>query len=282
MNTADQSAGSREPWGWGKRLLVVLSLSIVAIYILATPAGLLDKADWVGYAVCHRIPSHSLSLHDRPLPLCARCTGTYLGAMLAILFFLRTRPRSGSLPPLPVLLTLLGFSLVWALDGLNSYIDLSSEIVGMLRIRPVYPPQNWLRLLTGTLHGLMMASVIYPIAMGTFWRASYLTPVLKDFSELGRLVALALAGVGLTLSGSPIILYPLALVSSAGILAMLTLVNSVMLLVLIRRENTAESWRDLAVPLLGGLALSLLLVGVIGIVRYAFTGTMTSLPGLPQ
>ena len=282
MSPEDPSEDKRRLWGWQQRLLIVLSLSTVAIYILATPASLLDKADWMGYAVCHRIPSHSLLLHDRPLPLCARCTGTYLGAMLAILLFLRTRPRSGSLPPLPLLLTLLGFSLTWALDGLNSYIDLSREIAGLLRVRPVYPPQNWLRLLTGTLHGLMMASVIYPIAMGTFWRASYPTPVLKDFKELGRLVLLALVGVGLTLSGSPVILYPLALVSSAGILAMLTLVNSVMLLVLIRRENTAESWRDLAVPLLGGLALSLLLVATIGIVRYAFTGTMTSLPGLPQ
>jgi hypothetical protein len=95
------------------------------------------------------------------------------------------------------------------------------------------------------------------------------------------LALLALAAVGLTLTGSPLVLYPLALLSSAGVLAMLTLVNTVLLLVLTRRENTAESWRDLVLPLLGGLALSVLLVGSVGIVRYALTGTMTSLPGLP-
>ena len=269
-------------WGWGQRLLVVLSLSIVVLAILATPAGLLNKADWVGYAICHRIPSHSLLVNERPLPLCARCTGTYLGAMLALTVFLFTRPRASSFPPLPVLLTLFGFTVAWALDGSNSYIDLSNEMASLLRIRPVYPPQNWLRLLTGTLHGLMMASLFYPIAAGTFWRNSHPVRVLRNFKELGGLVLLALIAVALVLTGSPVILYPLSLVSSAGVLTMLTLVNTVMLLVLIRRENRAESWRDLILPLLAGLALSLILVNSISIVRYALTGTMTSLPGLSQ
>ncbi len=271
----------KQQWGWKKRLLIVVSLSVITVFALATPAGLLDKADWVAYAVCHRIPSHSLSLHSRSLPLCARCTGTYLGAMIAIALFLKTRSRSGSLPPIRILLILLGFSVTWALDGLNSYIDLSNEIVGQLPIQPVYQPQNWLRLLTGTLHGLMMASVMYPVAMGTIWRSSHPTPVLRNVRELGLLVLFALGAVALSLTGLPVILFILAVVSTAGILAMLTLVNMVMLLVLFRRENLAESWRDLALPALAGLAASLLLVGSIGVLRFAVTGTLTSLPGLP-
>lgn len=262
-------------------MAIVVSLSVIAVFILATPAGLLNKADWIGYAVCHRIPSHSLSLHERPLPLCARCTGTFLGAMIAIGYFLKTRPRSGSLPPLYVLLVLLGFSLTWALDGLNSYVDLSQEIAGRLPIQPVYQPQNWLRLLTGTLHGLMIASIMYPIAMGTIWSSSHPTSILQNVRELGLLVLIAFGAVVLGLTGIPAVSFILAVVSAAGVLTMLTLVNMVMLLVLFRRENLAEGWRDLILPALGGLAASLLLVGSIGILRYALTGTLTSLPGLP-
>ena len=281
-NTSFKSGNGQQPrWGWRKRLAIVVSLSVIAIYILATPAGLLDKADWIGYAVCHRIPSHSLGLHGRPLPLCARCTGTFLGAMIAIGLFLKTRPRSGSLPPLRILLILLGFSLTWALDGLNSYVDLSHGIAGGLPIQPVYQPQNWLRLLTGTLHGLMMASVMYPIAMGTIWKFSHPTPVLRNARELGLLVLLAIGAVALGLTGAPAISFILAVVSASGVLAMLTLVNMVMLLVLLRRENLAVGWRDLILPALGGLATSFLLVGSIGILRYTLTGTLTSLPGLP-
>jgi uncharacterized membrane protein len=272
--------GSR--WGWKHRMAVALALSIVALYVLGTPAGLLDKADWVAYAICHRIPSHSLHLNARPLPLCARCTGTYLGAMLAIAFFLARRPRAASLPPLPVLLTLLSFSAAWALDGINSYLHLSGQASAYFPLQPVYQPQNWMRLLTGALHGLMMASVFFPIAMGTFWRTPDPTRVVASFKELAALVLLVLIGVALSLTGSPIILYPLALITSAGVLIMLTLVNTVMLLILARRENAATQWRDLALPLLGGLALSVIMVGVVDVLRYALTGTMNGLPGLPQ
>jgi uncharacterized membrane protein len=269
-------------WGWRHRIVATLALSVITLYILATPAGLLDKADWVAYAICHRIPSHSLLLEARPLPLCARCTGTYLGAMLAISYFLATRPRVGSLPPLPVLLALLAFSGAWALDGVNSYLHLSGQASGHFPLQPVYEPQNWLRLLTGGLHGLMMASLFFPIAMGTFWRETQPTRVLRNYKELGGLVLLVLVSVTLALTGSPIVLYPLALISSAGVLVMLTLVNTVMVLILARRENTAAGWRDLVLPLLAGLALSFVLIGLVGVLRHALTGTMTGLPGLPQ
>jgi len=261
---------------WGRRALITITLGIIILYLLATPAGLLDKADWVGYAICHRIPSHSLLLNKRPLPLCARCTGSYLGAMLALGTFLLTRRRASELPPVPVLLTLLGFTALMGLDGLNSYLTL-------LPIQEsFYRPSNALRLLSGTLNGLMMGSILYPVAMGTLWRNCRPEPVLRNFQELGALVLLALAAVGLALTGWPAILYPLALLSAAGVPVMLTLVNTIMLLILVRRENTAESWRDLILPFLVGLALSLVLIGAIGVVRYALTGTLTGLPGLPQ
>jgi hypothetical protein len=195
---------------------------------------------------------------------------------MAIAAFWLLRRRHSELPPLYIVLILLGFSVVMALDGLNSY-------VGLLPFgQSLYTPSNTGRLLTGTLHGLMIGTVLYPIAVGTFFKTGRPIPVLKNLRELAMLVVAALGVGGLALTGWTPILYGLALVSTAGVLATLTLVNTVMVVVLARRENTAESGRDLLFPVLVGLALSVALIAAIDIVRYGLTGTLSGLPGLPQ
>ena len=90
-------AGSRRArWdGW----LVALALIGIIGMLLAPPRGLLDKADYVAYAVCHRIPERTFIFAGRPLPLCARCSGTYLGALAGlIVLILRGRGRAADLP----------------------------------------------------------------------------------------------------------------------------------------------------------------------------------------
>ena len=37
----------------------------------------------IGSVICHQRPERSFFLHDRQLPVCARCTGLYLGAAIA-------------------------------------------------------------------------------------------------------------------------------------------------------------------------------------------------------
>ena len=90
---------------------------------------LLDGADWAGYAVCHRITARSFSINGRQLPLCARCTGMYLGAMLTfVVLALAGRLRWSGLPPLPILLLLVGFIGVMGVDGINSYLHFFPKI----------------------------------------------------------------------------------------------------------------------------------------------------------
>ena len=48
--------------------------------------GLLGKLDAVGYAVCHRLDSHSLHVGSLQLPLCARCTGEFNAAAIGLIF----------------------------------------------------------------------------------------------------------------------------------------------------------------------------------------------------
>jgi uncharacterized membrane protein len=261
---------------WARWLVIGTAYAVILGYLAGTPAGLWDKADLVGYAICHRIPSHSLVVNGRPLPLCARCSGIFLGAMIAVGSFWLVRRRHSELPPLRVVLVLLGFSAIMVLDGLNSYI-------GLLPFgQSVYAPTNTARLLTGTLHGLTIGTIAYPIAVGTFFRTGRPEPVLKNLPELSALVVAALGLAALSLTGWAPILYALALVSTAGVLVTLTLVNAVMVVILTGRENKAESGRDILLPLLVGVALSLALIATIDVVRYALTGTLNSLPGLPQ
>ena len=111
---------SRRDW----LLLGLAVIAIIGITLLA-PGGLLDKADKVGYAVCHRITVRSFLIGERQMPLCARCTGQYLGAVAGLLYLLiRGRVRASELPAAPVLGVLVLFLGLWAFDGVNSYLTL--------------------------------------------------------------------------------------------------------------------------------------------------------------
>ena len=77
--------------------LIIAFLIIFTIWLIDTPPGLLGKADAVGYAVCHRITLRTYFIGDRPMPLCARCTGMHLGTFFGLLFLTR-RGKRGDLP----------------------------------------------------------------------------------------------------------------------------------------------------------------------------------------
>jgi uncharacterized membrane protein len=263
-----------EPRSWVKTLsstakgLAILSIGLLLFaWLVNTPPGLLGKADAIGYAVCHRIDLRSFHLGDRQLPLCVRCSGMYLGAMLGLAYQALTRPRAGGFPQRPVWVVYGFFILAFAVDGLNSYLHLFPGFTGL------YEPQHWLRLLTGTGMGLVVAGVLYPAFNQTVWRDWKNLPSLSGLPSLGALVLLALAMDGLVLMGNPLILYPLALVSAAGVLVLLALVYSMVCVMLLHLENKALRPRQLLAPLVGGFGLALLQIAVLDWVRFFFTGT---------
>ena len=73
------------------------TLALAAWFYIAPP-GLLGKADAVGYAVCHRIDERSFHVFGRQLPLCARCTGEFNAAALALIFQGFVSRRRNKLP----------------------------------------------------------------------------------------------------------------------------------------------------------------------------------------
>ena len=228
----------------------------------------------VGYAVCHQIASHSFSIGGHQLPLCARCTGTFIGTIIGFVgqAVVLRRLRSGAFPPPLVLVVLALFFVFLGFDGLNSYLTFFPGLPHL------YEPANWLRLTTGTLYGLAMSAIIHPVLSFTLLRQPEAQPAVGSFRDLAVQVVLGAALIGVVLTGWPPLLYPLALLSAIGVLGLLTCVNTVLVVMLAHKENTMHSWRDAVPALLAGLTLSFVQIGLIGVVRFLLTGTLDGIP----
>ena len=243
-------------------LLAALALAVILTLFLAAPGSLLDKADRAAYAVCHRIAERSFIVDGRPLPLCARCSGTYLGALAGFsVLALRGRGRAAQLPAARYLTVLAGFVLPWALDGLNSYLTL---LPGLPHL---YEPHNLLRLATGTLEGLAIAALLLPVINMALWRAPLQAAPVTSWRDLAWLLAGGALIVAVVDSEWAPLLLPLALLSGLMILGLLGILNTVVVLMLSRREAQATAWRALVLPGLTGLALAMSELAAIGIAR---------------
>jgi uncharacterized membrane protein len=251
-----------------RRSVVLIGVILFAVWLIGTPVGVLGKADAVGYAICHRIAERSFHVHDRPLPLCARCTGIYLGVMTGLtVFAARRRLKASELPPVKVLAALMLWGALYAADGLNSYLTFFDAYT------PLYQPNNTLRLITGTGFGLAMITVVLPAFNSLLW--THLAPdrPLRGWRDLALLIGAAALVVIAVLLKQPAILIASGLISAVGVMMMFGIVGCTMFLMFSRRENTLTRWRDLALPALAGLVFALIVIGSIDLVRYLFTGT---------
>ena len=254
---------------WLVIILIVASFSILGAWTFATPDGALGKADAVGYAICHRIPERSFSAYGNPLPLCARCTGIYLGVMTGFtVYVVSGRGRAMRLPHWKLGLVFASFLVVIAIDGFNSYFHLFPGFKYGL-----YEPNNTLRVTTGIYTGLALITLVLPIFNNVMWYDDDNRRVLENWRELGGLLLVATLVLGATLTELPLILVIFGFLSSIGVVLVLTLINSVMVVTFLKRERHYRQLADMWLPLLTGWALSIVLIGGIDYLRYLFTGT---------
>lgn len=236
---------------------------------------LLTSGDWAGYALCHRITARSFTIDGRQFPLCARCTGMYLGAALTFLaLLLAGRARRVLLPRKAIFLALVGLIGLMGIDGINSYSHFFPNAPHL------YEPRNWLRLATGMGAGLSLGIITFAALAQALWRQAIYRPLLENWRELAALLALGIVGIFLTLSNQPALLYVLALASTAGLLMVVTGLNTAVLLLFLRSDGQNNTWLEATGPLLTGLALTVLELSALGAVRWSMTGTLTGFPGL--
>jgi uncharacterized membrane protein len=242
------------------------------LWVSFTPGGLLGRADAIGYAVCHRIAARSFVFpNGRVLPMCARCSGTFLGVLLGLLVpgLVFKQRRAGLFPPLGVMAVMIGMSAFWAFDGANSFSHLLPEN----SLPRLYQPSNFLRLFTGMFHGITLSSLLLPIANATLWADVTHERTIKNAWQL-----LALWGIGgilivMVLTGWGIFLYPLAVLSAVGVVSVLTVINSIMVATILKQENAATSLREVLPVFFFGIAITFIMIGVIDAGRFALFGT---------
>jgi uncharacterized membrane protein len=257
---------NRLTWVAAMALMIALVL-----WLSFTPSGILGKADAVGYAVCHRITVRSfLFPNGKQLPMCARCTGTFLGVLIGLLgpgLILRRR-HAGEFPPMPIVIAMLLFSIFWAFDGTNSFTLLLPG-----NIPHLYEPTNFLRLFTGMFHGITLGSLILPVVNATLWVDVTNERTVKSFWEYLLLIGIGGVLILMVLSGLGVFLYPLAVLSSIGALSVLAAISTIIMATFLDQENRAHTLHQALPLMMFGMAMAISLVGVIDALRFAMFGT---------
>jgi hypothetical protein len=77
----------------------------------------------------------------------------------------------------------------------------------------------------------------------------------------------------MVLTENPLLLYPLALISAAGVLILLTLVYSMVWMLLLKKENLNNTLSQMVMFLVAGFGTAILQIALMDIARFLLTGT---------
>lgn len=255
--------------------LQVCVLAAIVFYSLAVPGDLDYKLDALGFGVCHQIATHSFFLDDHQLPLCARCSGIYLAALASLGLMLAIRRKAARLPVGSMITILAVFFGAMVIDGINSTLQ---NFGGNF-----WDSTNLVRLITGSLAGTAVAFFLYPVFNMSIWSREVRKreSVLESPLELaGYMVAVGLM-VALVLDGDDWLFYPLSLLSIIGMLAMLTMANTMLVLIITRREGKARSFSEALTPILVGFLFSLIEITLLSWGRASLAPYMANNLGMP-
>jgi uncharacterized membrane protein len=249
-----------------KPLLIGSTVILLGLWLWISPPGIFGKADAVGYAVCHQIPERSFKIGERVFPLCARCSGMYLGAFITFLYQLK-RKRAGELPPKPLWPFFAILFVCFAIDGGNSYLHFFENAPSL------YEPNNTLRLITGLGLGLGMAAVLYPIFHQTMWIDWLEQPSIKSYVDIIKLVLYFAIFFLIINSGNMLLMFSMALISTATIVFMLTLIYTMLITMLLKKENTFNHLGEIKWMALAGFCCTIAQICAMDLIRYQLTGT---------
>jgi uncharacterized membrane protein len=234
-----QARGLRElPW----RYAFIGLAATLLLALLAWPGAPLE---WKMFAVVHGVcaQAHTVDMAGLRLPLCARNTGIYSGFLVSALYLLALgRARAAKLPPWPILITLLLFVAIMAVDGFNSML------VDMF-MPHLYTPQNELRTLTGIGMGVAMAVLLFLI-LNLSLRAQPDTEqrVIGTWLELGGALLINLLVLAAMYGNVGLMFWPIAISAWLGITGVLYLINVLLTALFMGYEGKVVRVAQLARP----------------------------------
>lgn len=264
----EASRGWTPRWSWP--VAFVATIVLAALTFLLLPWTGEGKALAALHGLCAQQPDHTFMLGDRRLPFDARMTGIYGGAFATfVTLCILGRHRAGRLPTWPLALVAVAFVALMGIDGLNST---AMDLRGV----SLYTPHNLLRLVTGLLTGITLASLLMLLLAETLWQRGLRKPVavLNHWRDFGWLL-LAQAPLLLMLALGWSVFWPLLtllmLVTAAGVMMILVLV---FVLLMTRRENRARSVRDIAAPATIALWVAFVVIGSLAGGRFLLESTL--------
>jgi uncharacterized membrane protein len=263
------------PGGFEITYLQMGLVAAIVFYALAIPGDFHYKLTAMGFGVCHQIPSHSYFIGGHQMPLCARCSGTYLGALVALVLLVVLRRRAGGLPAPQLIAVLAVFFGAMVLDGLNSTIQTFGS--------GFWQTNNVIRILTGALAGVSISFMFYPMFNLSLWsrRAVRRDSVLdQPFELMGYMVGAGVL-VALVMTADDFLYYPLSILSVVGMVSLLTMANTVLVLIVTRREGVAERFSEVLTQLLVGLLIALVELTLLAWGRSALAPYLVNNVGMP-
>jgi uncharacterized membrane protein len=207
----------------------------------------------LGFGLCHQLPERSFFFGGLQWPVCARCTGIYLGLALALaaLFLAYRGAQHRGAPSWPFWVFFGLALLAMAYDGFSSYLGWR-------------PTTNLLRLVTGIAVGGSLAVIIYTMLVGTLAKKSTNETILAAVKPTTYFAVSLLLVFPLVYAAGPVLGPVLAAMDALAIILTFTLLALIIIGLFKRFDRSVSTWRDLAVP--SGLAL---LVGLVLIAAFA-------------
>ena len=122
----------------------------------------------------------------------------------------------------------------------------------------------------GTGAGLVVGAVLAPIFNQTAWASWVKASALPNGKKLAVLLAAAAVIILVVYAGPQALRYPAAILSILGVLVVLCLAYTTLALIILKRENIANSLRDLLLPLLLGMLMAFLQISFFAFLRIYF------------
>lgn len=212
----------QEPQGPPSWLIVGAAgalIALAAVLVFWPGATLLDRLRALDGGICAQLPTHSFYPGGERLPLCARNTGIYLGfAVTTITLFVSGRGRAINFPPWTIGIALLACVFVLGVDGFNSlFLD--------LHLPHLYQPHNLIRLTTGLFTGMAMASFLLPVTNSILWKDVNEKRSMESWWHVLQVVPILVICFLVVGTQAAIFLYPVAILSTLGVITALSLIN---------------------------------------------------------
>ena len=241
-------------------LLLAIAFSISLHWWHQTADGGYGKVMGIGSSVCHQISSHSFIREGVQFPLCARCSGLYLGTFIGLVYAI-TQKKKSELPKRGFILLALILFLLWAGDGVNSFI---SDFIG----HPfLYATTNTTRLVTGFGMGLVLSISLMTLFNLTVWADRQKGALIEHIWQLLAYVLLA-AGMGSLLAFANLIVFQiLAYLSVFVILTVISMLYAIFWIVILKKDNSFTKLRQLIIYLIAGFTTAMLQITLMTILR---------------